>query len=331
MVTADDVLIKAPMTCRPMELTVVDGLIDGPDVDRAYEVVCESDFAMIGRVESSRESLRFQITSPDAAQHEHRLVEDEDGNPVGVVVIERDAAARLVFADAYCLPGLETDVLVPLVAMGIAAGGRLSEGGPGWQMEAGALAKDVGACAVLESSGFVQVRRFWQMGIDLAGSSVIEPTAPLGVTKSIAAGERDRRLLHSIHESAFDEHFGSVARPYEQWLPWHKDRQDAAPDLWWLAWLDGEPVAEITQDHSRDGVNAAYVRSLGVAPNARGLGIGRWLLQCAFADAARRGRKQVCLTVDSDNSTGATALYESVGMLSEVVIDLFRRPLGASG
>ena len=70
MVTADDVLIKAPMTCRPMELTVVDGLIDGPDVDRAYEVVCESDFAMIGRVESSRESLRFQITSPDAAQHE---------------------------------------------------------------------------------------------------------------------------------------------------------------------------------------------------------------------------------------------------------------------
>ena len=331
MVTADDVLIKAPMTCRPMELTVVDGLIDGPDVDRAYEVVCESDFAMIGRVESSRESLRFQMVSPDAAQHEHRLVEDEDGDPVGVLVIERDAAARLVFADAYCLPGLETDVLTPLVAMGIAAGGRLNEGEPGWQMEAGALAKDVGACAVLESSGYAQVRRFWQMGIDLAGHPVTEPMSPQGVTKSVAAGECEKRLLHSIHESAFAEHFGSVARPYEQWLAWHKDRQDASPDLWWLAWVEGEPVAEITQDHSRDGVNAAYVRSLGVAPNARGLGIGRWLLQCAFADAARRGREQVCLTVDSDNTTGATALYESVGMLSEVVIDLFRRPLGASG
>lgn len=329
--TTDEVLIKTPMTCRAMDLMVVDGLLDGPDVDRAYEVVSESDFAMIGRVESSRESLRFQITSPDAAQLEHRLVEDEDGNAVGVLVIERDAAARLVFADAYSLPGLDTDVLAPLVAMGIAAGGRLSEGEPGWQMEAGALAKDVAACSVLEASGYVQVRRFWQMGVDLADSPVIEPVPPLGVTKSVAAGERDRRLLHSIHESAFAEHFGSVARPYEQWLAWHNNRQDAAPDLWWLAWLDGESVAEITQDHSRDGVNAAYVRSLGVAPTARGLGIGRWLLKCAFADAARRGRKQMCLTVDSDNTTGATALYESVGMVSEVVIDLFRRPIGASG
>ncbi|NQW73301.1 MAG: hypothetical protein HQ453_11260, partial [Actinobacteria bacterium] len=229
--TQDDVLIKAPMTCRPMDLTTVDGLLDGPDVDRAYEVVSESDFAMIGRVESSRESLRFQMVSPDAAQHEHRLIEDEDGDPVGVLVIERDAAARLVFADAYCLPGLETDVLTPLVAMGIAAGGRLNEGEPGWQMEAGALAKDVGACAVLESSGYAQVRRFWQMGIDLAGHPVTEPMSPQGVTKSVAAGECERRLLHSIHESAFAEHFGSVARPYEQWLAWHKDRQDAAPDL----------------------------------------------------------------------------------------------------
>ena len=115
-------------------------------------------------------------------------------------------------------------------------------------MEAGALAKDVGACAVLESSGYAQVRRFWQMGIDLAGSSVTEPMPPPGVTRSVAASEGHRRLLHSIHESAFAEHFGSVPRPYEQWLPWHKDRQDAAPDLWWLAWVEDEPVAEITPE-----------------------------------------------------------------------------------
>jgi hypothetical protein len=39
----------------------------------------------------------------------------------------------------------------------------------------------------------------------------------------------------------------------------------------------------------------------------------------------------MCLTADSDNTTGATRLYESVGMVSEVVINLFRRPLGTSG
>lgn len=326
--TQDSARFPAPMRCRPMELAMVAGVPDGPDVDRAYHVVSESDFALIGRIESSRESLRFQITSPDAARDEHRLVEDEDGQPVGVLMMERKEAARLVLADAYCLPGLEADVLAPLVAMGIAAGDRLTRGEPGWQVEAGALAKDVAACAVLEAHGYRPVRRFWQMGIDLAGYPHAEPPAPPGVTRSVAAGEGDRRLLHSIHQSAFAEHFGLAARPYEQWLTWYRDRQDAAPDLWWLAWRDGEPVAEITQDHSRAAVNASYVRSLGVAPTARGQGIGRWLLQCAFADAARRGRAQASLTVDSENTTGATGLYESAGMAAEVVIDLFRRPIG---
>ncbi|MGH2589858.1 MAG: GNAT family N-acetyltransferase, partial [Actinomycetota bacterium] len=46
----------------------------------------------------------------------------------------------------------------------------------------------------------------------------------------------------------------------------------------------------------------------------RGRGIGRALLTRSFAAFADRGLVRVLLNVDSDNSTGATRLYESVGM-----------------
>jgi ribosomal protein S18 acetylase RimI-like enzyme len=307
------------------------GFLDGPDVDLAHIVVEAADIAVIGRADSTREQVRAQLASPEAAVDEHRLVLDEAQRPVGLLMLECDAAARRIFADSYCVPGFEGSVLGSLIVMGIDSGRRLSEGAPGWEIEAGIFAEDLRYAAELRRQGFEAVRRFWRMGIDLSDHPGVEPQPPAGVHRSIAVRDSDRRLLHSIHESSFAEHFGSVARPYEQWLPWFSDRQDAAPELWWLAWLDGEPVAEITQDHSRADRNATYIRTLGVAPHARGRGIGRWLLECAFADAAQRGRQRALLSVDSDNTTGATRLYEGVGMTSEEIMDLYRRPLDSLG
>jgi mycothiol synthase len=319
------------VTFRPLNLTLLHGFLDGPDVDLAYSVVEQADTAILGRSDSTREQVRAQLASPEAAVDEHRLVLDEEQRPVGLLMIERDATARRVFADSYCVPGFEGTLLGSLVAMGIETGRRLSDGEPGWQIEAGILAEDLGYAAELRRHHFEAVRRFWRMSIDLSDHPTVEPTPPAGVHRSIAVRDSERRLLHSIHESSFAEHFGAVAHPYEQWLPWFSDRQDAAPDLWWLAWLDGEPVAEITQDDSRADRNGTYIKTLGVVPHARGRGIGRWLLECAFADAARRGRERAWLSVDSDNTTGATHLYEGVGMASDEIMDVYRRPLDSLG
>jgi ribosomal protein S18 acetylase RimI-like enzyme len=92
--------------------------------------------------------------------------------------------------------------------------------------------------------------------------------------------------------------------------------------------LDGEPVGICVGDSSRAEFGATYVRTLGVIPSARGRGIARWLLRCAAADAARAGLRSVALAVDSENTTGATALYESVGMRAVQVIDVHRLELG---
>jgi ribosomal protein S18 acetylase RimI-like enzyme len=54
--------------------------------------------------------------------------------------------------------------------------------------------------------------------------------------------------------------------------------------------------------------------SSGCAPRGRSKGLGEALLRQAFHDLYARGRHRIALGVDAENSTGATRLYERVGM-----------------
>ena len=313
-------------SARSLEFVEVDGYLDGPDVDIAYSVVSAADAGVLAMADASRESVRSDLTNPDAMRQEHRLVFSSDGEAVGLVIIERDDEARTLFVDSYAVPDHGRALLAPLVEMGLEAAQGLAVG-RGWKAEAGAFVQDEVYLDVLDAAGFTEVRRFWHMHIDLGPEHLKAPDAPTGVTITMATTDDDRRLLHRIDEIAFAEHFGFVPRPYEEWIPWFRDRRDARPELWRLAWLDGEPVGLCIQDDSRIERDASHVRVLGVVPEARGRGIATWLLRSAFSQAASEGRTAMTLTVDSDNTTGATALYERAGMTPERVIVLLRRPL----
>lgn len=312
-------------TARPLDFHEVDGFLDGPDVDLAYDVVCAADVGVLAVAEASRESVRSNLINPDAVADEHRLVFSSAGDPVALVMVEKDAAAKTIYVDSYAVPDHGRRLLAPLVAMGVDAAARL-KAGDDWKIEAGAFEQDEVYRDVLEAAGFGEVRRFWHMHIDLASELKQSPEAPPGVTRTVVDSDDDRRLLHHLDEVAFAEHFGFVPHPYDDWISWFADRRDARPDLWWLAWLDGEPVGLCIGDDSRIDRNAGHVRVLGVVPQARGRGIARWLLLESFAQGAREGRTAMTLTVDSDNTTGATALYDGVGMRPERVIVLYRRP-----
>ena len=56
------------------------------------------------------------------------------------------------------------------------------------------------------------------------------------------------------------------------------------------------------------------MKNLAVAKEFRGRGLGRLLLQTAFATYAAKGCTAVGLGVDMTNPTGAYRLYESVGL-----------------
>jgi ribosomal protein S18 acetylase RimI-like enzyme len=87
-----------------------------------------------------------------------------------------------------------------------------------------------------------------------------------------------------------------------------------------VAEVDGVPAGLLIGTDIRAELGEAHVDTLGVLSAYRGRGVGRALLSVAFADAVRRGRSHVGLGVDSESPTGATRLYESVGMSVDRVL-----------
>jgi len=61
-----------------------------------------------------------------------------------------------------------------------------------------------------------------------------------------------------------------------------------------------------------------YLEDLFVAPEARGQGVGRALIEATYAEADRRGVNRTYWATQDDNAT-ARKLYDRVGQLTEFV------------
>jgi len=70
-----------------------------------------------------------------------------------------------------------------------------------------------------------------------------------------------------------------------------------------------------------------WIQILGVRPRWRGRGVGRALLLTAFGAFRTRGLTRAGLGVDAENPTGATRLYESVGMRASDRFELYEKRL----
>ena len=178
----------------------------------------------------------------------------------------------------------------------------------------------------VERLGYVWSRRFWRMRIDLE-SAPPEPEWPAGITVRDFVPGQDDRAMYDAQEAAFADHWGHVARPYDEFLK-RLDRSDFDASLWHLA-LDGNTVVG-TASNSTLPDDVGWVSGLGTIPGYRRRGIARALLLHSFGVFWRRGMPSVALGVDADSLTGATGLYESVGMQVVQQYDQFRKLIAYS-
>jgi mycothiol synthase len=172
-----------------------------------------------------------------------------------------------------------------------------------------------------ESLGYDWSRRFWRMRIDLE-SAPPEPEWPEGVTVRDFVPGQDERAMYEAQEAAFADHWGHVARPYDDFLK-RLERSDFDPGLWHMAMAADTVVGTASNSTLPDSVG--WVSGLGTIPSHRRRGIARALLLHSFGVFWRRGMRAVALGVDADSLTGATALYESVGMRVVQQFDQFRK------
>ncbi len=302
----------------------------GPaDAEAVFALVTACDLAVLGRTDATLEQTAADLVVPGYDRDRGGLlVQDGSGASVGWLWTEDDAEAGTVFVDPY---SLDPAVLGWLVARGLEYARSLSaERGRPLQLSAGSWEHDRMLGDALTAAGLSVRRRFWRMRVDLTGAVWPPPVPPDGVAvRSPDPGdESGYRMLYHVTEGAMADHWDHAEHSYEGW----RVRFDAAPGRdpaqWWIAEVDGEPAAVLIGDDSRAELGMAWVRTLGVLPAFRGRGLGKLLLRTAFAAAAARGLTSVGLAVDSESPTGATRLYESVGMHAESVMLAWKGEVG---
>jgi mycothiol synthase len=231
---------------------------------------------------------------------------EEDGKLVAFGWLDKESD-ELAFAVGIVAPGFK----------GRGLGGELVECAERRAKEEGAarihqvtFAVDDGATAVMKRHGYREVRRFWEMAIHLEDEPAVPADVPID-----PFDEADARAFHAALDDSFRDHWEHSPSTFDDWWERVQRSGNYDPTLWFVV-RDGDDIAAaVRNDANRNG--GGYVGAIGVRRPWRGRGYGRALLLRTFAEFHRRGQPRVTLGVDAANPTGATRLYESVGMAPE--------------
>lgn len=183
-------------------------------------------------------------------------------------------------------------------------------------LAAGAAAANPAMQRILEAGGFHHARSGWQMIIELGDAPPPEPELPAGIeVRSLEPTEAERRAFLDAQNEAFTDHYGFVPMSFADFVHFNTRVVPYEPALWRVA-TAGDEIAGLALNvpHRPGTEDTGWVGTLGVRRAWRRRGIGEALLRDAFARFHERGKRRVGLGVDASNLTGATRLYERVGM-----------------
>lgn len=171
-----------------------------------------------------------------------------------------------------------------------------------------------------ETLGYQQIRSDFRMVIHMEEA----PPQP-----AVAEGFFIRTYRHPdelddlirADDAGFSDHWGFVQQPFEQnraeWEHWLSTDPLFDPTLFFLAIEEATgniAAISLCRSEQEGDPSVAYVDSLAVLRPYRKRGLATALLYHSFGEFWRRGRTSVALHVDSQSLTGATRLYEKVGM-----------------
>ncbi len=200
-------------------------------------------------------------------------------------------------------------------------GAALIEGFPIPRFRHSLNGADLAAQAMVRARGFRPIRHFWHMQIDLDGNVVSGPD-PDGIEIGGIEPRNDLPAIHGILQAAFAEDPLDQMEPFDRWVEQNTTAPNYDPTLWLLARDGALPVGALI---ANVGDDVGWVDWLAVLGSHRGQGIGGALLRRSFEMIGARGLRRVRVNVDAENVTGATAVYERVGMRVVSRWDLWER------
>jgi ribosomal protein S18 acetylase RimI-like enzyme len=181
-------------------------------------------------------------------------------------------------------------------------------------------ANDSAAAGILRSAGLQPVRHFWHMQIDLTEAFV--PTSSSQAKIGGIVPPEGLKVVYQVINEALADNWDYKPMSFERWIEEESSAPSYDPTLWLLAEVEGEPAGALTASLGED---RGWVDYLGVRSPFRGRGIAVALLHTAFAAFARRGVARGLVSVDANNASGATAVYERAGMRAVKAWDVWER------
>jgi mycothiol synthase len=228
---------------------------------------------------------------------------------------------RMIASATYGVHGDAANIRGVVVEKGRGLGTEILERGEAFsraqgakKILTGAPEPDTAARALFESRGYREVRRFYEMAIELAEAPAA-PVVPAGLVVDELRDDEYEAFYNALNE-AFAAHWEWHPKPYEEWLERRQGQHRDTHGPVWFVVRDGNELAAVTRNDA-DVAGGGYVGAIGVRPEWRGKGLAKALLLRTFAEFWSRGTTRVTLDVDSQNETGAVRLYERVGMAVE--------------
>jgi mycothiol synthase len=308
-------ILDSSLTLRPAKWADLNGV-----AQLTYDVCAADGDATVAS--SPQDLKRFWKDPQFNLETDAWIAQSADGRIVGYEEFYNLHAHAALTGDGYVHPnfkgrGIGTALLRALDRR-VLDEMRLADPRARVYMRNGMAISDTTAREMHENEGYHPVRFSWRMEITLNGASPA-PKFPVGVELRPFDIEAHNRKLYEAHEEAFSDHWGHVPGTFERWNHNMIEREDFNPSLYFVAW-DGDEIAGYSLCRVRSGIG--WVGTLGVRRAWRKRGLGEALLLHSFAAFHQRDMKTVGLGVDAQNPTGATRLYQKVGMkvASEYVI-----------
>jgi len=307
------------------------------DIPAIVELCNHVMVAMWGVPEWSTEDTEKSFSRPGFVLEEYvHLWQDETGTLVGMCFISMQEPRVRTRVMPYILPTFPHHTVLgrELLAWGESAVRRVSiptcPDDAKVQMLSWTNKTYAPYVELFRGYGMGLIRQYWTMEIDLH-ADLVPPDLPQDVTIRTLRYPEESREMYRLQDVAFADHYGHIDDPdmknYDGWAHRFTTRW-FDPTLWFIAEVNGE-YAGFSWCHAgtAEDPHLGYVETLGVLPAFRRRGLATLLLHHCFRELYGRGMHKVELEVDATNITGATRVYERVGMHPAVVWDTYAKVL----
>ncbi len=278
-----------------------------PDLDEVLALCRAADTAVWGDSDWTRQDLRDEWDELDLERDAWLVELDERLAGYGTFA---DRGEGRLMGDGYVHPE----------ATGRGVGARLvdlyetraADMPGGRTLESAALRGDGAADELFAGRGYAPVRHFYRMVVT-HDREPAPPVWPGGLTVARLDVDRHGKAFYDAIVESFSEEWGFQIRPWEEFRAWRFGAERFDPALCPVA-FDGDEIAGVCLNDWRSNGDWGWINYLAVRPGWRRRGLGEALLRESFREFFQRGERTVALGVDRQNPTGATRLYERVGM-----------------